>query len=208
MNGITNSEKTIKNNTPIFKLEQNTLDIIYKIYAETTSINDETQSKNEILISCINLLLAHQYYSEERLKKLFEHVNDLVEKDVNNVNFFFNSILKNENFYESTLPDETSKFFGLFFNKVKSLLVNNETFADLPSGLSNLLVRLIRKFNSNPLNRSGSTNAFEPITVDEYNIFKKKFKNIVDSIVESKVQNDDENTNEPPMANNQVERYL
>ena len=205
MNEITLGEKTIIKNTPLFKLEQNTLDIIYSIYAETASLSDaEMPNKNDLLIPCMNLLLAHKYYSEERLKKLFEHANELMAKNINNVNFFLYSILKNETFYESTLPDETSKFLGSFFNKVKSLLVNNETFADVPAYLANSLVRLVRKFTCSPSNNS--IDPFEPITVDEFNMFKKKFNNIVDSIVASKTQND-ENTKEPgEVANNQVER--
>jgi hypothetical protein len=136
------SNKTIKH----FNLSQSTLDVIFKIYSQN-------KSDKNLAISSINLLLLQKYYSEERLTTLFEHINQLVKEDLLNVTFFLNSILHNENHYCSILPDELNKFFENLFNKINTLLIEDDdatNFTDISFLLKKLDCLTLKKQTLSP----------------------------------------------------------
>lgn len=161
------SSKTIK----LFNLPQSTLDVIFKIYSQN-------KSDKNLAMSSINILLLQKYYSEERLTTLFEHMNELVQEDLSNVTFFLDSILHNENHYCSILPDELNKFFENLFNKINSLLIENDdrtNFIDISFLLKKLDCLTLKNETLSP-----QTN----MTIDEFQKVKENLNKTVDSMTE------------------------
>jgi len=169
-----------KKNNEHFKLPQNSLDEIYKIYNEAKTMSNlitiRHSENNDTIKSCMNILFAQQYYSEERLIKLFEHLNQLVEEDVNNVGLFLNTILKYENFYASNLPDELSLFFRKLFVKIKQSTVEDESFIDY--NLSDMLMKL------NKVSNKDSLDLFDPMSTVEFEKLKENLNKTVDSMID------------------------
>ena len=165
INILTNADfGTIRN----FTLNQSILDGVYKEYEKAAN---NTSPK---LIASLNILLAHQYYSEERLTNLIARLDDLVQSDINNASFFLNSIIKNEKFYQSTVPDDISLFLKKLFEKIKNTLINY----DFNSNNIFILIKLINMLQK--LYKLSNKDCFLPLTAREFHKLTENLKQNVE----------------------------